>query len=191
MPMFLLVFLFSLCAADSHPEDPMRVETTVDDVDSYRYYGDAGKVAFQAVRIGKDEYKYRNASISRWTAMQGNDPAMVKIERLIERELGSSEELSFQLTDSESHEYLIEVVYNTNADIDYSYRELEELVPEWVNSTVNYKNYTHYAVMPVETQEKYLESQLVGQSRDYSGSASGGFSWVESVIATLVNLLPF
>ena len=170
----------------------LNAETTVSNVDDYRYYADEGKVAYQAVRVGKDEYKYSNASISRWTAMQGNDVAMTDIETLIESELGSTEGINFKLSDSESYEYTIGVVYSSNKDMRYSYRELQQTVPDWVNTTVHYRNYTTHAVMPVDVQEESYEAgSLVGKQSKQLNSGIGTGGWVETLFHTVAKILPF
>lgn len=205
-----LLMLASFVVADHRPvEDTLEVETTVTD-DDYRYYADAGKVAFPAIitreRVNgtlKEKPIYENTSISRWTAMQGNDAGTQRIGEIIEEELGSTDNLTIAITDHETHEYTIEITYNTNRDYSYTYEELQNTVPDDVEATVNYEGHTNTAVMPVETQESDVEMELQGDAAAYSDNRTeqekdseekethqDTLNGIPELITAILNMLP-
>lgn len=205
-----LLMLASFAVADHRPvEDTLEVETTVTD-DDYRYYADAGKVAFPAIitreRVNgtlKEKPIYENTSIKRWTAMQGNDAGTQRIGEIIEEELGSTDNLTIAITDHETHEYTIEITYNTNREYSYTYEELQNTVPDDVEATVHYEGHTNTAVMPVETQESDVEMELQGDAAAYSDNRTeqekdseekethqDTLNGIQGLITAILNLLP-
>lgn len=165
----LAILTFSATAVHSSQHEPLRVHGEVDAEDK-NFYPEQRTVEFPAVKSGDETVRYSNASYEEYVSWQVKDKGL----QTIRKDLKSNLSLKGIRTGSTAESIEITFIENQSIEREFSYQELEQLVPPEITGSYEINGEQVNTSVDVVLERK--EDSRLQEKLDYSrASASESF----------------